>query len=83
MTLSVFEKEILAMGIYLERTYGYNIYGEYRDFVNEYLKKEGVSVNDLPHSKNVTLNLRGPKEKNDYVAQAPGLLLRILPPPEK
>lgn len=77
MTLSTFENEILAMGLYLERTYQFNIYGDQRERVERYLQKEGVSVNDLPQSKYIDLNVRTRKNKNEYIAQAMGLALRI------
>jgi hypothetical protein len=77
MALSKFENEILAMGLYLERAYDYNIYGELRDVVSLHLQKEGVSVNDLPLSKNIDLNIRSKKHRDQYIAQALGLATRI------
>lgn len=79
MHLSKFENEILAMGRYLEKVYKFNVYGEHSSYVDEYLKKEGVSLDDLPLSKNITLNFKSAKDKKAYIAQAMGLLSRILP----
>lgn len=79
MSLNTFEKEILAYGRYLERVYNLNIYDTHREFVDEYLQKERVDLNDLPQSKTIPLTLKTPKDRDAYIAQALGLLSRIIP----
>jgi hypothetical protein len=76
--LSKFENEILAMGLYIQKVYDINVYGEHTESVETYLKQEKVDLNDLPFSQNVSINFTGVTQRDAYIAQANGLLARII-----